>query len=145
MAVTCWKLMWTWNWWTLVPSMSVIVHCNRWNVISGLSRPDSWRIRPVFVRKKATNQSPCIDCHACSKNSPRRPGHLKTASDENERLSFQDALRTMSRLCLHRYRPRDRRWIPPFTPTRQPPNSNLQCLGNPTSIQKQFSVGRRPN
>jgi len=102
-------------------------------------------VRPVFVRKKLRTRAHVLIAMLALKIVRDAQEHLKTASvsDENERLSFQDALRTMSRLCLHRYRPRD-----DVEFLRLPPFDNRQVLicntlGIRPPSQKQFSVGRR--
>ena len=102
-------------------------------------------VRPVFVRKKLRTRAHVLIAMLALKIVRDAQEHLKTASvsDENERLSFQDALRTMSRLCLHRYRPRD-----DVEFLRLPPFDNRQvlicnALGIRPPSQKQFSVGRR--
>ncbi|MGO9738533.1 MAG: IS1634 family transposase [Desulfomonilaceae bacterium] len=102
-------------------------------------------VRPVFVRKKLRTRAHVLIAMLALKIVRDAQEHLKTASvsNENERLSFQDALRTMSRLCLHRYRPRD-----DVEFLRLPPLDNRQVLicntlGIRHPSQKQFSVGRR--
>ena len=122
--------------------MSVIVHCSRWNAISGLSRPDSWRY-DRFLFGKSFGPAHVLIAMLALKIVRDAQEHLKTASDENERLSLQDALRALSRLCLHRYRLRD-----DVEFLRLPPLDNRQvlicnALGIRPPSQKQFSVGRR--
>lgn len=102
-------------------------------------------VRPVFVRKKLRTRAHVLIAMLALKIVRDAQEHLKTASasDENERLFFQDALRTMSRLCLHRYRLRD-----DVEFLRLPPLDNRQilicnALGIRPPSQKQFSVGRR--
>jgi hypothetical protein len=102
-------------------------------------------VRPVFVRKKLRTRAHVLIAMLALKIVRDAQEHLKTASasDENERLSFQDALRTMSRLCLHRYHLRDDAEF-----LRLPPLDNRQilicnALGIRPPSQKQFSVGRR--
>ena len=100
-------------------------------------------IRPVFVRKKLRTRAHVLIAMLALKIVRDAQEHLKTASDENERLSLQDALRALSRLCLHRYRLRD-----DVEFLRLPPLDNRQvlicnALGIRPPSQKQFSVGRR--
>ena len=104
-------------------------------------------VRPVFVRKKLRTRAHVLIAMLALKIVRDAQEHLKTASvsNENERLSFQDAAKNHVPFVSTPLPPQGRRRIPPFTPTRQPPSSNLQYLGNTTSLPKTVFCRQAPN
>ena len=65
-------------------------------------------VRPVFVRKKCRTEAHVLIAMLALKMVRDAEDHLTgSVLFENERLSLKDALRALSRLCLHRYRLKD--------------------------------------